>query len=430
MFLITLLAVGFSVASPRLLRADSDDEPIRYSKTAAHDPIAQLQKQIDRGEVAMTYDAKLGYLESLLKNLKVPASSQGLVFSKTSLQRTLIGPHRPRAIYFNDDTYVGYVRNAPVLELAALDRDLGTVFYTLMQQESAKPKFVRQSYECLQCHESGMTRNVPGLLMRSIYPDIEGQPILSAGTFVSNDRSPLKERWGGWYVTGSCGRQPHMGNVICENEDHIEQADFTANANLTSLASIVNTAAYLRNTSDAVALMVLAHQQHLHNLMTAANYGVRMAVRDSDALNQALGESLGHRSESTQHRIASACEPVVKAMLFCGEVRLLDPIRGTSGFDREFAARGPRDSRGRSLRDFDLTHRLFRYPCSYLIYSDQFDGLPVDARQYIYRRLWQILTGREDSNAFDNLSDNDRNAIIAILAETKADLPGYWKGKK
>jgi len=424
-----LLAGALAVLSPCRARADSDDEPIRYSNTPAGDPVAQLQKQLDHGEIGLTHDAKSGYLESLLKCLKVPVSSQGLVFSKTSFQRTLISPRKPRAIYFNDDTYVGFVQGGPVLELAAMDRDLGAVFYVLKQQESPRPRFVRQTSECLQCHESGMTRNVPGLLMRSVYPDLDGQPILSAGTFVSTDRSPLSQRWGGWYVTGACGRQRHMGNVICENEDHVEQTDFSAHANLTSLSKLVNTAPYLRDTSDAVALMVLAHQQQLHNLMTAASYETRIARRDNDALNKALRDPPGRRSESFQHRVTSACEPLVKAMLFCGEARLAEPVHGVSGFDREFAARGPRDSHGRSLRDFDLTGRLFRYPCSYLIYSDQFDGLPDEARQYTYRRLWEVLTGRDDSAIFANLSDEDREAILQILRETRKDLPAYWKGK-
>ena len=203
----------------------------------------------------------------------------------------LIGPRNPRALYFNDETYVGYVHGGPVLELASMDRSLGTVFYVLKQDSEIKPRLVRQTSECLQCHESGMTRNVPGLLMRSVYPDAQGQPILPAGTFVSSDQSPLAQRWGGWYVTGTCGRQRHMGNVTCDNEDHPEQTDFSARSSLTSLSRLVNTDTYLRNTSDAVALMVLAHQQHVHNLMTAANYDVRIAIRDAQAINRALGKA-------------------------------------------------------------------------------------------------------------------------------------------
>ncbi|HZK81768.1 MAG TPA: hypothetical protein VFC46_11890 [Humisphaera sp.] len=429
MVAIAFVAIA-ATACPRSSRADSDDAPIHYSGSTPHDPISQLQGRIDRGQVKFTFDPTRGYLESLLKSLKIPPSSQGLVFSKTSFQRNFITPQKPRAIYFNDDTYVGYVRNSPALEIVSMDRDLGAVFYVLEQRAKERPKFLRQTHECLICHENGSTRNVPGLLMRSVYPDSQGEPIFSAGTYVSSDQSPLSQRWGGWYVTGTCGHQRHMGNVLCDDEQHADQTEFsTATSNLVSLAKLVDTAPYLRSTSDAAALMVLAHQQHVHNLLTAANYDVRIALRDAVAMNKALGEAAGYRSPSTEHRIRNGCEPVVKALLFCGEVDLTDPIRGTSTYAAEFSRLGPSDQRGRSLRELDLTHRLFKFPCSYLIYSDQFDGLVPEAKSYILRRVWEVVTGRDDSRAFNHLSDDDRSAILDILRETKKDLPAYWKSK-
>jgi hypothetical protein len=418
-------ALGFAATA----LADSDDEPIFYSTAPVNDPIARFQKRLDTGEAKLDFDPKHGYLESALKNLKISASSQALVFSKTSFQRNLISPSKPRALYFSDDVYVGTVRDGTVLEVASIDPHQGTIFYTLKQEETKQPRFIRQTYDCTQCHESGMTRGVPGLLLRSVFPDSQGQPIFTAGTFATTDRSPLSERWGGWYVTGSCGRQRHMGNVTIDDEAHPEQTDFGPTSNVTSLAKIVNTTPYLRDTSDIVALLVFGHQQNLHNLITRANYDVRVTMRDSEALNKALGEPPGHRSESTEHRIQNACEPLVRAILFSGEAKLSDLVTGTSGFTREFSAQGPRDSRGRSLRDFDLTGRIFKYPCSYLICSEQFDGLPPEARDYVYRRLWEVLDGDDPGKAFAHLSDKDRRAIVQILRDTKKDLPAYWKRK-
>jgi len=377
--------------------------------------------------VKLDYDAKHGYLESVLEHLEMPASSQMLVFSKTSFQRSLLGPRTPRALYFNDDVYVGFVHGGPVLEIATIDSKQGTVFYTLTQEKSAKPRFKLQTDDCLQCHQSSVTRDIPGLLMRSVYPDMDGEPILPAGTFVSTDRSPLSQRWGGWYVTGASGRQHHMGNTVCEDEDHADQTDFSRGSNVTSLAKKVDTAPYLRGTSDIVALMVLEHQQNMHNLLSQAAHDVRLAVRDSRELNKALGEPIDQFSESTLHRIQSTCEPVVKGLLFSHEARLTDLVKGTSEFAREFAARGPMDGKGRSLRQFDLNRRLFKYPCSYLIYSEQFDGLPAEAKKYIYRRLWEILNGDDTTGAYAHLIDEDRAAILAILWDTKKDLPAYWK---
>ena len=110
-----------------------------------------------------------GYLRSVLKLLYVPVSSQGLVFSKTSLQLFRISPSNPRAIYFNDNVYVGWVRSGEVIEVSTADPNLGAVFYTLDQTASTNPKFVRRA-ECLQCHSSRSTKDVPGHIVRSIFP--------------------------------------------------------------------------------------------------------------------------------------------------------------------------------------------------------------------------------------------------------------------
>jgi len=190
---------------------------------------------------------------------------------------------------------------------------------------------------------------------------------------------------------------------------------------------VISTAPYLRDTSDVVALMVLGHQQHIHNLLTSTNYYVRIAMHETAEANKAAGLPPGVLTDDTQLRINGACERLVRALCFSGEARISEPITGSSNFAEEFTARGPKDSHGRSLRDFDLTHRLFKYPCSYLIYSEQFNGLPPEAKDAIYHRLWDVLSGKDVSPAYSHLSREDRAAILQILKETKKDLPGYWK---
>jgi hypothetical protein len=423
-FTATWLLTGVLVSTSQDF---SDDDPIHYSKTESHDPVAALQEQIDRDQVRLTYEPQRGYLDSILKSLKVPPSSQGLVFSKTSLQREHINPRKPRALYFNDDTYVGYVRGAPFLEFAAIDRNLGAVFYTLNQDPAGKPRFSRQNYQCLQCHEAAATESVPGLLLRSVYPDMDGDAIQSGGSFITTDQSPLKERWGGWYVTGATGAGHHMGNTRYDDEDRPDQTDFASRANLLDLSRYLKTSPYPRDTSDAVALMIFAHQQRLHNLITSTNYFVRTCLFDADVQTKRPGAEPLKIQAATETRINAACEILVKAILFCGEFQLTETIKGTSGFAEEFSARGPRDGHGRSLRDLDLTHRLFKYPCSYLIYGEQFDALPQEALSCVYRRLFDILTGKDQSQTFGHLSNENRAAILQILRETKNELPGYWK---
>src|SRR5205814_1425272 len=120
--------------------------------TAANDPVTALQRKIDTGEATLEFEGERGYLRSLLKNLDIPQSSQGLVFTKSSFQLSLISPKTPRAIYFNDDVYVGFVQQGPVLELASIDPKLGPVFYTLDQEKSDHPHFEQRTNECLSCH--------------------------------------------------------------------------------------------------------------------------------------------------------------------------------------------------------------------------------------------------------------------------------------
>src|SRR5262249_46659298 len=147
---------------------------------------------------------EFGYLPSVLKEFKIPVSSQMLVFSKTSLQRDRISPRTPRAIYFDDDVYVGFCRLGEVMEVSVADTKLGTVFYTLRQQPPAKPQFTRHTENCLSCHAS-RHQGIPAHMVRSVFPDRDGNPILSGGSYRVDQTTPIKNRWGGWYVTGTHG---------------------------------------------------------------------------------------------------------------------------------------------------------------------------------------------------------------------------------
>ena len=146
--------------------------------------------------------------------------------------------------------------------------------------------------------------------------------------------------------------------------------------------------AYLTGHSDIVALVMLEHQTEGQNLLTRASFQTRIALHQEAALNHELGEPPTHRWDSTTVRIKSAGDPLVKYLLFCEEAALTDRIRGTCSFAEDFMKRGPRDARGRSLRDLDLERRLFKYPCSYLIYSPSFDALPGQVKDHVLRRMW------------------------------------------
>ena len=418
-----LLTVTASTASADAL---SDHEAIGYRKRDAGDPVALLAKDLANGKRLLAWDEKSGYLKSLLATLGIPRSSQTLVFSRTSFQRERISPEAPRALYFNDDVYIGTVQGGDFLEIASVDPVNGTMFYSLDQKrpvEDRAPAPHRLTDDCLQCHESGMTDDIPGLLLRSVFTAPTGNPVLSEGTFRTNMQSPLQERWGGWYVTGTHGSVRHMGNAILPEGKPNEALDRESGANVASLAKLVDVEPYLESTSDIVALMVLAHQAQVHNLITRASYHTRLALHDNRVFNEDLQEPLAQTRESTQRRLDSAVEPLVRAMLMSGEAVLTAPIRGTSAFATEFQKRGPRDRRGRHLRKLDLRRRLFAVPLSYLIYNAAFDALPAEARDLFWRRMCEVLSGSDHSPAFAHLSGTDRLVISEILRDTKPAAP-------
>jgi hypothetical protein len=391
------------------------------------DAIQRLQQKIDSGEVELDYDSQHGYVLSVLKALDVPLSSQGLVFSKTSFQAPLISPQKPRAVYFNDDVYVGFVQYGSAVEISAVDPNLGATFYVLDQKQVKKPQFVRKTDECLQCHGTSLTRGVPGHVVRSVFTGADGHPILSAGTFRTTHDSPLEERWGGWYVSGMHGWHKHMGNVTATRTETGADMDRMQGANITDLNDVVNVKPYPTPHSDIVALMVLEHQVQLHNLMTAAVFQTRQALHDQKVLDGILERKTEGLSESTQRRIKAPAERMLRYMLFVDEAPLKNRISGTSGFKEEFVRRGPHDSKGRSLRQLDVRRQLFKYPCSYLIYSDQALGFPDELKNYVYDRLYEVLSGKDSGEPWEYLDLDACAEVIEILKETHPDLSKRWK---
>jgi hypothetical protein len=403
---------------------DLERAPIHYSTATPDNAVTALSHKVRAGKVVLKQDEDHGYLASVLKELDIPLSSQVLVFSKTSLQRGRISPKTPRAIYFNDDVMVGFCLRGDVMEIAAADPKLGTAFYTIDQGPEKKGAISRHNDRCLLCHGSSANQGFPGHLLRSVSPDQTGEPVFSRGTKRVDHTTPFADRWGGWYVTGTSGKQTHLGNKVFTRWSEPKATD---GINVTNLKPFFTVANYLTPHSDLVALLVLEHQCEGHNRLARANLLTRMALAEQADLNKALGRPTNERSEGITRRIHWACEPVVEYLLFCEEAPLTEAVAGTSAFAREFTARGPFTSNRRTLREFDLRSRLFRYPMSYLIYSRAFDGLPAEAKERVYLRLWEVLSGKDRSKQFTHLSAGDRKAVLEILRQTKKGLPGYWK---
>jgi hypothetical protein len=420
-------AILLALSAPALWAIDLDRAPIHYSTAPADNVVTALEAKLKSKAAELKPEDEHGFLLPVLKAFDVPLSSQVLVFSKTSLQRHRISPQTPRALYFNDDVVVGFCQRGDVLEISAADPNLGTAFYTLDQNPNKPLQFTRQTESCLICHGSSRNQGFPGRLNRSLSTDRAGELVLSLGSKRVDHSTPFEDRWGGWYVTGKSGKLGHQGNRIVNGWPWAEKGKEPDYDNVTDLKPFFTVANYPTPHSDLVALLVLEHQGEAQNRLTQASMLTRHALHEQETLNKSFGRPAAERSEGITRRIEGACENVVQYLLFSEEAKLEGRVEGTSDFAKEFAARGPFDSKKRSLREFDLTTRLFRYPMSYVVYTKQFDGLPEVAKQRIYLRLWEVLTGKDQSKPFEHLKADDRKAILEILRETKPGLPGYWK---
>jgi hypothetical protein len=305
-----------------------------------------------------------------------------------------------------------------MVEITVADPELGAVFYSLSQEKTDRPRFMREGGTCLLCHSTSRNQGVPGHLIQSVYADAEGQPNRGMGIFRIDNSTPLERRWGGWYVTGSTGRQVHLGNRTVDGPRKPTEKELAETSNLPSLADKFPAGMHLTPHSDVIALLVMEHQAEMHNRFTRANFSVRQAIFEAEQSKKSAKPN-PRLEEETRRRIEQACEPVVRGLLFCDDAPLIDQVRGSSDFAKEFTARGRRDAKGRSLRDFDLERRLFKYPCSYMIETELFAALPSEAHAVIDRRLDEVLSGQSTEPAFKHLSASDRQAIREILPSAR-----------
>ena len=393
-------------------------EPILYSQASnLNDPAARLQRRLDRGELQLRHDKEFGYLPSLLKQLGIPRASQVLVFSKTSLQLDFISPRTPRAVYHNEHSYVGFTQGG-VLEIASVDPKLGTNFYTLKQAKAALPKLVRGTAECLQCHATARTRRVPGLLVRSVFPDRSGHPILRGGSYNTTHASPIAKRWGGWYVGGRRIELSHMGNALV-GDRKAERVALTQPINGPSHADPhYDPERYLEPTSDVASLMVLEHQILMQNVLFEARYQTIWALREQAILDRLSDEKPNGLTPSINGRIDRAADRVVHHLFFVDEAPIEKPIVGYGAFRKAFEAAGRKGPKGQTLRKLELAGRTFTLPMSFLIHGETFDALPEILHKRVVQRVNDVLSGRNQDPMYQHIDAQERQAILRILRAT------------
>jgi hypothetical protein len=386
-------------------RALYEHSAIQYLARPTTDRVATLNQSLAHGQQSFPRDPRTGYLRALLAALRVPVESQLLVFSKTGVQRAHTNPHTPRALYFDESVVVGYVPDAPQIEVAAHDPQQGVVFYTI-DQSAATPAFTRQT-SCLGCHVSESTLDVPGLLARSHIVGRDGTVMLGAHDV--DHRTPHPDRWGGWYVTSEGAAAPyptrsHLGNITFAGRTTSDEVF------VDWLNSAPETRGYLSASSDVVSLLAFDHQMHAINLLTRLNWESRVSSGKAEA-----------------NGAGSTVRPLVNELadylLFVREARLTTPLVPRAGFAEHLASNTPKDRLGRSFGQLELVNRLLKYPCSYMIYSGAFDALPPDVKAAVYRRMIDVLSNEHAYADHARVTADDRRAVIDILRETKPDFP-------
>ncbi|MGY8643769.1 MAG: hypothetical protein ACKVJU_22080 [Verrucomicrobiales bacterium] len=396
--------------------------PTNYSVTKAVTPLTKIADRIANGEPLLNGKTDREVLSQLLALLEIPKESQVIVYSKTSAQNSRISPRTPRAIYFSDNAYFGWVQNGNI-EAMTFDEKLGPVFHMvkLREREAGKPIEIARERSCLNCHAGSATRDFPGGLFRSVHSDERGHPIFHAGTFRTNLESPLSERWGGWYVTGTSGKQTHLGNIIAtENADRnnseasMERIDPGPRDGTPYLAG---------KSSDIVALMIFDHQIHVHNALTQGNVVARQTLYRHAEMRKAFNEDVGKElSETNQKILDGQATKIVRALFSADEFHMgNDGIEGSLEFQKAFTKGALKDDEHRSLRDLRLFDRVFKCRCSYLIYSDVFAHLPDELKSRVLTRIHGVLTNAAAWPDFDYLTSSECHRILNILESTYPD---------
>lgn len=392
-------------------------EPINYLENEGNDQVKTFFEQKSEPWKKWKEEPHFGYLKDLLRAFKVPFSSQVLVYSKTSFQISHINPHTPRAIYFNDEIYIGWVMGSRTLEISVASPENGTNFYTLSPQKG-NPLLYRETHDCLQCHGGSRTRSIPGHLIRSVYTKPNGHAILKAGSDLVDLRLPWEKRFGGWYVTGLKNSQ-HRGNQIYTETDY--GAEKTSQAPLFENQHRIDHHNLLHPDSDVIAHLVLQHQVQFHNALSKLTLMTQKALHDQKVFDKLL-ERDGTMVESTLRRIHHAAEDLIDSMFFYEEVTPLPEMVYNTNYRTDFENMGPKDKKDRSLRKLDLHQRLFRYPLSYLIYSDSFLKLPAYAKQYVLTQISDILNPEKVHEKFNYIDERDKKIILSILHQTHPDF--------
>lgn len=387
-----------------------DAPPHNYRQRTPMDKFTRLKDAFESGQIPLDRSSEKAFVLSLLSALEIPVSSQMLVFSTTSLQLSLISPANPRALYFNEDIYLGYVPGGRI-EIVSIDPELGGIFYIFDIAKNDQSLRIERSGRCMNCHAGEDTGYVPGLVVKSVIPGPTGGSLTAYRLAQTGHGIPFEQRFGGWYVTGRHGITNHWGNLIGE----------LAAGKLTTIPNPpgdrFNFEKYPTTTSDILPQLLHEHQAGFVNRVVEAAYRARTALHTSN----------GQLTTEQTAELDNQAKLVTRYLLFTDEVTLPPGgVEGDAAYREDFLRTRRATSDGISLKDFDLRTRLFKHRCSYMIYNPVFGGLPADFKQRVYRRLRDALSWENPHQDFAYLPAAEKRAIHAILKATLSDLPPDW----
>ena len=427
---LALLVLAAPATSPAQFWNDFEEFPHNYFSADLKDPMSLLIKRVEAGEIKLDEAPGKPLVDRLLKELDIPVSSQTLVFTQTSLQRKIVNPANPRAMYFNEDIYLGWMPGGRI-EIASVDPDLGMIFYFQRELDKSNgPLFTREK-RCLGCHAGSATNFLPGLLGRSVFPDQNGRSVKGVNSFrrVSH-KVDFRDRWGGWYVTGhQHGSLGHMANAIAERGNGGIKFDREAGGRIKfDLTEFFPGEAHLHGGSDLLAMLAHDHQISAHYYINQAQYKVRQALHDNQMDLNSGREALADLKSSSRVEAMDGIHYLLRYLTFAEEAPMGgQQTAGGEEYLKAFQANRRETADGRSLKDLDMKDRLLKHRVSWMIYSKAFDGMPLAARQEVYHQLHQILNAPTAPEGFEHLEAAEKKALAEILRETKPELAAAWQ---
>lgn len=388
-------------------------EPHDYLNHAPKDRFAGILKKIQEGILQLDTRDDKTFLRSLMLALDIPISSQILVFSASSLQSEIINPQNPRALYFNEDTYLGFVPGGKV-EVISMDPTHAAMFYIFDRLQPGGPvPTISRSQKCFNCHAGSATRRVPGLIAESLLPMASGASLETYRRDEQGHQIPLEQRFGGWHLTGEHHLNPTHANLmgVTIGAGRFDKVP-------TEPGQMWELDRHLLPTSDILPHLVHEHQLGFENRVFHAAYLVR----------QLRGGERGPLPSSAKPELEKLADELARYILFTDEAKLpRNGIKGDETFMRDFARNRRATRDGLSLKDFDLKTRLFKHRASYMLYTESWQKLPTELKDRVYYKMAEALREQNAITMGAHLPSSEKRAIRTILKETLPGLPTWWR---